>query len=730
MPKWSEYVKKNQPSDKDLMMIEDVAANANKRLEFSGLADWIIEKLKKNNVISGALKFKGSSAYASLPTNPEQNDYYYSPDGNGTDGAGYYAWNGTTWIFIGNNDKGIDSTFTVEGAAADSKAVGDKFAKVDSETASLKEDLTDKNNRLTGLDGIIYPAWEIGYCEANGASGWLYADQNYRIRTPKELYINLKVGDIIKSSDDTIVYHLMRYNDGAPKSVTQYQSAKFTVTAEDKYKICAMVSGSLSEITDISTVSSAISIVRTGQIDTINSEIDTINIVPIWECGTLDGGKNKYDSLNLRSQDILHIKAGSTISKVSENTDFAIYVSYFARNDINTFIGGSQIIPLKRTSYTFPNDCYVRLLLQYVGSSAINPTYAYENVVCNLISCHDYSSAGVNIRVMKARTQIETKNNKTVYGDIVGSGVLMKFANGKTFMIDCFGKNGYWTGEGVYTDIRTEIRNYGVRHVDYFMLSHWHGDHCGNIENLINDGFIDSSTTVVLPTDLDETQTEGLPSDWSDVVANMNAYKPLLVSAGCNIVYPTEGQTIEIADCLIKFWNCDHTVFYNSGAYHSTNYNDWSICAYLFCGNTNFCYTADLGPIGQQKMVDLGTMVKANLYTSTHHGWDNGVASNYYGLIPAWINRLSPDAVFSQDYQIHQNMMYDDSHKKQFPMQSWCEANSVGHYRTYITGGIEINMNQYGWKFLGGYSKYIRDANNKLSGKNWSWSDNSEHIEF
>lgn len=148
MPSWTDYTKKQQPSDNDLMMIEDVDANVNKRLEFSGLANWIVEKLKKNNVISGALKFKGSSAYASLPTNPEVNDYYYSPDGNGTDGAGYYAWNGTAWIFIGNNDKGVDSTFTVEGAAADSKAVGDKFAKVDSETASLKEDLGNQEDKL------------------------------------------------------------------------------------------------------------------------------------------------------------------------------------------------------------------------------------------------------------------------------------------------------------------------------------------------------------------------------------------------------------------------------------------------------------------------------------------------------------------------------------------------------------------------------------------------------
>lgn len=196
MPNWTDYTKKQQPSDNDLMMIEDVDANANKRLEFSGLADWIVEKLKKNNVISGALKFKGSSAYASLPTNPEQNDYYYSPDGNGTDGAGYYAWDGTAWIFIGNNDKGVDSTFTVEGAAADSKAVGNKFAKVDSETASLKEDLGNS------VDGILNGAkintiklddlevWEQGVIWNAGTNAGKNRDVTFGIRTKDFISVN------------------------------------------------------------------------------------------------------------------------------------------------------------------------------------------------------------------------------------------------------------------------------------------------------------------------------------------------------------------------------------------------------------------------------------------------------------------------------------------------------------------------------------------------------------
>lgn len=196
MPKWSEYTKKNQPSDNDIMMIEDKDANVNKLLTFSGLSDWIIEKLKKNNVISGALKFKGSSAYASLPTNPEQNDYYYSPDGNGTDGAGYYAWDGTAWIFIGNNDKGVDSTFTVEGAAADSKAVGDKFAKVDSETASLKEDLTNSvdgilnGKRINTIKLDDLDVWEQGLIWASGTNAGKNRDVTFGIRTKDFISVN------------------------------------------------------------------------------------------------------------------------------------------------------------------------------------------------------------------------------------------------------------------------------------------------------------------------------------------------------------------------------------------------------------------------------------------------------------------------------------------------------------------------------------------------------------
>ena len=144
MPKWIEYVLKKKPADEDMLMLEDAESKSNKRVSFSGIADWLIEKMKKNNLISGALRFKGSSSYAALPgKGAAENDYYYCTDGDGTHGPGYYAWNGSSWIWIGNNDKGIDKSLKVEGAAAEAAATGEAIA-------SLKEDIAN-NMDANGL---------------------------------------------------------------------------------------------------------------------------------------------------------------------------------------------------------------------------------------------------------------------------------------------------------------------------------------------------------------------------------------------------------------------------------------------------------------------------------------------------------------------------------------------------------------------------------------------------
>lgn len=160
MAKWIEYLLKKKPADEDMLMLEDAETHNNKRVSFSGIADWLIEKMKKNNLISGALRFKGSSTYAALPgKGAAENDYYYCSDGDGTHGPGYYAWNGSSWIWIGNNDKGIDKSLKVEGAAAEAAATGEAIA-------SLKGDVYNQVEKTLSNNDF---GWENGWYEPDGS---------------------------------------------------------------------------------------------------------------------------------------------------------------------------------------------------------------------------------------------------------------------------------------------------------------------------------------------------------------------------------------------------------------------------------------------------------------------------------------------------------------------------------------------------------------------------------
>jgi hypothetical protein len=132
------------------------------------------KKANKSDIVSG-LNFKGTTTYSALPTsNNNIGDFYYVTDGDGTNGEGNYAWNGTAWYFSGkttdfgdistkantavNNadfEEGklkvtkndgtstetevVDSSLTKSGKAADAKITGDEIGQI-------KEDIVNTNN--------------------------------------------------------------------------------------------------------------------------------------------------------------------------------------------------------------------------------------------------------------------------------------------------------------------------------------------------------------------------------------------------------------------------------------------------------------------------------------------------------------------------------------------------------------------------------------------------------
>lgn len=149
------------------------------------------KKANKSDIVNG-LNFKGTTTYSALPTSDNSvGDFYYVTDGDGTNGEGNYAWNGTAWYFSGkttdfgdistkanaavNNaafEEGklkvtkndgtsaetevIDSSLTKSGKAADAKITGDEIGQ-------LKEDLGDiENLKYRELcDNLFYDFFDI-----------------------------------------------------------------------------------------------------------------------------------------------------------------------------------------------------------------------------------------------------------------------------------------------------------------------------------------------------------------------------------------------------------------------------------------------------------------------------------------------------------------------------------------------------------------------------------------
>lgn len=135
------------------------------------------KKANKSDIVNG-LNFKGTTTYSALPTSDNSvGDFYYVTDGDGTNGEGNYAWNGTAWYFSGKttdfgdistkantavNDAAfeegklkvtkndgtstetevIDSSLTKSGKAADAKITGDEIGQ-------LKEDIATAENGIS-----------------------------------------------------------------------------------------------------------------------------------------------------------------------------------------------------------------------------------------------------------------------------------------------------------------------------------------------------------------------------------------------------------------------------------------------------------------------------------------------------------------------------------------------------------------------------------------------------
>ena len=267
-----------------------------------------------------------------------------------------------------------------------------------------------------------------------------------------------------------------------------------------------------------------------------------------------------------------------------------------------------------------------------------------------------------------------------------GDCTIIKFANGETLVID-FGLNEQQgTLQASWQSAISEMK---ITHIDYAIISHYHGDHIGMLLAGVGD-LIDSNTVFFTAPLYTTEQLEGLA--WMDsmsgdtVVQNYTDVQTVLNNAGVKRVYPTEGETVCIGNALVQFWNCNHTEYLNQYIAHTMyDYNPCSLCNYITIGTQRVCFSGDISEAVMTKYQT--SVLPSQIFKVNHH-------SVGYAVVPLFLNSLMPDLDVTMLGHSFNALNVSQN-------QIWCEENCVP---TVITGVnektliLKVTDNGYSWQ--------------------------------
>lgn len=202
---------------------------------------------------------------------------------------------------------------------------------------------------------------------------------------------------------------------------------------------------------------------------------------------------------------------------------------------------------------------------------------------------------------------------------------IIKTETGKTIFID-FG----W--EYSQADVAAMLSAHDITKLDALIISHYHADHIGNIENVLDSVQLGDNPTAYIP-------SEPL-SGWDDAALYQTRYatiNTLLLDRGFTIINPTD-TTYSLDDATeIEFFNTGNESYYMALGTAKANYNNNSYCCYVKTGGNIVMFTGDIEKDAIDKLAPIVKHV--NLMQFPHHGY--GRAFN-----PDWFNNILPDAVF------------------------------------------------------------------------------------
>ena len=287
-----------------------------------------------------------------------------------------------------------------------------------------------------------------------------------------------------------------------------------------------------------------------------------------------------------------------------------------------------------------------------------------------------------------------------------GDCTIIKFNDGKVLVID------FGLAEKQHTLHRSwkrAVTELGITHIDYAIISHYHGDHVGLLidENTTDadyvdiTNYIDSSTTFFLPNGHPFTQEELDALAWVDemagdrIISNYTKVMAFLNNQGCKIVYPSENEKWNIGGAEILFWNADQAYIMNQFIAHTMyDYNNASLCNYIRFGDYRICFSGDIGlPVMEHYEK---TVLSSQIFKVNHH-------SVGYDVVPLFLNSLMPKLDIAMLGTALAETLLPTN-----PNQIWCEKNNVPNVVTGVNDkNISLRVSESGYIFTTACRKLI-----------------------
>ena len=225
---------------------------------------------------------------------------------------------------------------------------------------------------------------------------------------------------------------------------------------------------------------------------------------------------------------------------------------------------------------------------------------------------------------------------------------IAEFPNGKNMIIDT-GLSTQWDA------IKSAIDSLGITKFDYAVISHFHSDHYGNIQNLIDEyDFSECNWYIQMRPDYLHYSSYILDDE-----SKYNEQLNLLESNGITPIIPTNNQYITVDadnDIKIRFLNTDATIAQNyytryseSGA-QGTTFNNFSLITEITHKNVKILSTGDIErPVEDQYASYLG---KVNVITAPHHSVNRDAnRAFYYGTMPDYALIMLPSVSAQPTYR-------------------------------------------------------------------------------